>query len=311
MTEKTLRIGTRGSPLALKQASMVENALRQAHPNLQIEIVPIKSAADWKMQDGEISLCDKNGGKGQFAKEIEDKILDGDLDCGVHSLKDMASDLPEGLQISHYLPRADVRDAFISSKATNLMELPDRAVIGTCSPRRKALVLSKRPDIKVVPFRGNVKTRLDKVANAQVDATYLAMAGIERLGIKDPMIHPIDVDAFLPACGQGIICIETRKDDVEISNLFDAIGDLNTALCATAEREVLNVLEGSCHTPIAAFAQFEEGQLYLRAFVASLDGQTTFWQETKKLCQTVQDASAIGLEIGQLLKSELPQGFLQ
>lgn len=311
MTANSFKIGTRGSPLALKQANIFQDALQKAHPDLVIEIVPIKSAADWKMQDGEKALCDKNGGKGQFAKEIEERILDGALDCGVHSLKDMASFLPSGLRIGHYLPRADARDAFISHKADNLMSLPEGAVVGTCSPRRQAFILAKRPDIKVVPFRGNVKTRLEKVANGQVDATYLAMAGIERLGITDPMIHEIEVENFLPACGQGIVCIESRDGDERTTKILDAINDVTAGLCATAEREVLRILDGSCHTPIAAYAVMQNDELYLRGFVASLDGQETYAKDITAPCQNIAQAKDIGLEVGEALKADLPEGFLQ
>lgn len=311
MTSDSFKIGTRGSPLALKQANILKGALQKAHPDLAIEIVPIKSAADWKMQDGEKSLCDKNGGKGQFAKEIEERILDGALDCGVHSLKDMASFLPAGLRIGHYLPRADARDAFISEKANNLMNLPEGSVVGTCSPRRQAFILTKRPDIKVVPFRGNVRTRLDKVANGQVDATYLAMAGIERLGITDPMIHPVEINDFLPACGQGIVCIESRESDERAAEILTPINDATVTLCAIAEREVLRVLDGSCHTPIAAYAEMRKGELYLRGFVASLDGQKTYFKEASAPCESIAQAREIGLEIGDALMAELPAGFLE
>lgn len=311
MSDKTFKIGTRGSPLALKQAEMLRLALTAAHSNLEIEIVTIKSAADWKMQDGEKALCDKNGGKGQFAKEIEDQILDGRLDCGVHSLKDMASFLPSGLKVAHYLPRADARDAFICKGYDDLMALPQGAVIGTCSPRRQAFVLDKRPDAKIVPFRGNVKTRLDKVSAGQVDATYLAMAGIERLGIKDSMIKPVSVADMLPACGQGIVCMEIRENDDWAHGILEAINNEPARLSAVAEREVLRVLDGSCHTPIGAHAILEGGQMTLTGFVASLDGQTTFKDQLVSACSTVKEAREIGLKMGEGLKAQLPKGFLE
>ena len=278
-SKKILKLGTRNSPLALKQADMVSQALQQAHADIEVELVSMTSAADWKKQDGEKSLCEQAGGKGQFAKEIEKAHLSGDIDFGVHSLKDMASVLPEGLEIKYVLPRADVRDAFISAKYSSIDELPKGAVVGTCSPRRQAIILSKRPDLKVVPFRGNVQTRLDKVRSGQVDATFLAMAGLTRLGIEDEMIHPLSVEEMLPACGQGIICIETKSNASDIGAIMEAIHCQNTGLCAAAEREVLKVLDGSCHTPIGAYAMMEGDVLHLRAQVLSLDGQQSFFDE--------------------------------
>lgn len=306
-----LRLGTRSSPLALVQANMVKEALVAAHPDLEVEIIPIKSAADWKKQDGETPLSEQKGGKGQFAKEIEKAHMDGLIDCGVHSLKDMACFLPDGLEILHVLPRADARDAFISEKYNSLEDLPEKASVGTCSPRRRALILNKRPDVNVVPFRGNVKTRLDKVKNNQVDATYLAMAGITRLGIHDDAIKAIEIDSYLPACGQGVVCLETKKDDVAVQKLLDAIHCPETMLCASAEREVLKVLDGSCHTPIAAYAVFGDGNIYLRAQVLSLDGQEIYSEEMTKECADVQVAQFIGHELGMKLKEQLPEGFLE
>ena len=270
------RIGTRNSPLALCQADILKSALEAAHVGLIVEIVPIQSNADWKKGEGEKPLIEEAGGKGLFAKEIEQKILDGEIDCGVHSTKDMASFLPEGLEINHYLPRADVRDAFISLKYKSIEEMPAGAVVGTCSPRRQALALSKRPDIKIVPFRGNVGTRMEKIRNGQVDATFLAMAGLERLGVTDDMIHPLSADEFLPACGQGAVCMETRDDDDRAKQILDKVHCVDTGLCVAAEREVLKILDGSCHTPIGAYATLDNGLMTIRAQVLSLDGRKIY-----------------------------------
>ena len=310
-TPQKLRIGTRGSPLALVQANMVKDALAAAHPELGVEIIPIKSAADWKKQDGETPLNEQEGGKGQFAKEIETAHLEGLIDCGVHSLKDMACSLPEGLEISHVLPRADAGDAFISEKYKSLDDLPSGANVGTCSPRRRALILNKRPDLNIVPFRGNVQTRLDKIKSGQVDATYLAMAGLTRLGIKDDAIKAVEIEDMLPACGQGVVCIETKKSDASVKELLNNVHCHETMLCAFAEREVLKVLDGSCHTPIAAYATLQGGQLYLRAQVASLDGQKIYKQEITKECRDAPTAISVGHDVGSQLKSELPKGFLE
>lgn len=310
MTVKPFKIGTRGSPLALKQADLLQNVLHKAHPDLVIEIIPIHSAADWKAQDGEVSLCEQNGGKGQFAKEIEEKILEGMLDCGVHSLKDMAAVLPEGLVIEHYLERADARDAFISAKYKTLKDLPEGGIVGTCSPRRQAVVLSQRLDLKVVPFRGNVKTRMDKVKNGQVDATYLAMAGLTRLGIEDAMIHPVEVAEMLPACGQGVVCMEMREHDEETRAILDAVNNRPTGLCAEAEREVLKALDGSCHTPIGAYASLTGKMITLDIFVAGLDGRVVFRESEPYECLTAEEARSQARILAGKIIAKLPEGFL-
>lgn len=297
------RIGTRNSPLALKQADILETALKAVHPDLHLEIVPIRSSADWKEEEGEKPLIEEAGGKGLFAKEIEQAILNGDVDCGVHSLKDMASFLPDCLVINHFLPRANPCDAFISYKYKSLKELPQGATLGTCSPRRQALVLAKRPDLNVVPFRGNVGTRLEKIKNGQVDATFLAMAGLERLGVKSDMINELPAREFLPACGQGIICMETREGDTTSNDILEAVNCKVTRQCALAEREVLKILDGSCHTPIAAYALAEGDTLKLSAVVASLDGQQLF-EEVGEDVGT--NALSLGQKVGQALKQKVP-----
>ncbi len=309
-SQQSIRIGTRNSPLALKQASMLVDSLQAAHPDITFNIVPMKSAADWQKKDGERSLSEQEGGKGQFATEIERALLEGAIDCGVHSLKDMASILPKGLVINHVLPRADARDAFISAKYKKIEDLPEGATIGTCSPRRQALALSQRSDLKAVPLRGNVQTRLDKVREAQVDATFLAMAGLTRLGIEDEMIHPLPIDQMLPACGQGIVCIETKSADQKIQKIMEFIHCVETGYCAAAERGVLKVLDGSCHTPIAAYAVMKEKNIYLKVQVLSLDGQKSFEKEVTLPCASREQAEKIGSDVGHHLKSLLPEGFL-
>lgn len=285
---------------------MVKAALEKAHPDIKVEITPVLSKADWKKSQGERPLAEEAGGKGMFATEIEKMIIDGTVDAGVHSLKDMATNLPEGLVINHVLPRADARDAFICVKARKLEDLPKGAVIGTCSPRRAALALHARPDLKIVPFRGNVQTRLEKVQSGQVDATFLAMAGLERLGIKDDIIHPMGVNDFLPACGQGVICIETHEGNAAVQQALNAIHCRDTYYCAVVERDVLRVLDGSCQTPIAAHAVINEGVLSLRASVLSLDGQQIFNQEQSS---DLEGASALGLDVGNALKAQIPDGI--
>ncbi len=307
---KTLRIGTRTSPLAMRQTNMVAEALRLHHPELDIEIIPIKSAADWKKQDGEKSLCEQAGGKGQFAKEIEQAHLKGKIDCGVHSAKDMPSFLPDELQITHFLPRYDPRDAFISNIADCLENLPQGAVIGTCSPRRQSLILSQRRDIKIVPFRGNIQTRLDKVENGQVDATYLAIAGIGRLEIESDMIHLVSTQQMLPAAGQGAICIETKKDDLQTQTYFDQINCMTTSLCVQAEREVLKILDGSCHTPIAAYAILQKGVMKIQGYVGAMNGKQSFYESFEGECTSLEHAIKLGCKLGDKLKSIVPRNIL-
>lgn len=308
--DKNFKIGTRNSPLAMVQAEIVKAALEKAHASLSVEIVPIQSNADWNKANGEVPLSEEAGGKGMFATEIEAMIRDGVVDCGVHSLKDMATELPKGLVINHVLKRADVRDAFISAKARRLEDLPQGAVIGTCSPRRAALALHKRPDLKIVPFRGNVGTRLEKVKKGQVDATFLAMAGLERLDIQNHIIHPMAVEDFLPACGQGVVCIETRQEDGYTQQILDKINCTETYLCAVAEREVLRVLDGSCHTPIAAYGVMHGKDLILKAQVLSLDGQQVFKEQVNSAYQSIFDPVELGRQLGESLKEKIPDAIL-
>lgn len=309
MSEKPFRIGTRNSPLALRQADILCDALKVAHPDLVVEIVPIRSKADWNKSDGEKPLSEEAGGKGLFAKEIEEMILVGAVNCGVHSLKDMAAFLPDGLIIDHVLPRANPLDALISSYKA-IADLPKGASVGSCSARRGAVLLSKRPDVKIVPFRGNIQTRLGKIKAGQVDATFLAMAGLERLDIQDDNIHPLTAEDILPACGQGIICMETRAGDIETHDILNKVHSVQTGFCAFAEREVLRVLDGSCHTPIAAFAEMEGAVLTLRAEVYALDGSAVYKETLARPCQNATQAIEIGQHVGYDLNNSVPEGML-
>lgn len=305
-----LRIGTRGSQLALKQTNMVAAALRAAHPGLEVEIIEILTSGDWKPSQGETRLMEAKGGKGQFAHEIEQRILANEIDCGVHSLKDMPSFLPEGLVINHFLTREDPRDAFLSPKYSSFADMPEGAVVGTSALRRQAFVLNKYPHLKVVPLRGNVATRIEKLQQGQVDATFLAMAGLKRLGLESHITRVLEVDEFLPACGQGIIGIEIRSGDAEASKLFDAISCPVTTLKAVAERAVLQILDGSCHTPVGAFAVIEEGRMHLRSAVAKPDGTFYLADEISGPVASVQDAITLGQVLGHRMKPKLPEGIL-
>lgn len=305
-----LRLGTRGSKLALAQTALVRAALTAAHPGIEIETVVITTSGDWRPQDGEVRLSEQAGGKGLFAHEIEKSLMSGEIDFAVHSLKDMPSFLPEGLAIDHVLPRADARDAFISHIAKDIPSLPHKAVVGTSSLRRQAILMAARPDLMIVPLRGNVETRLQKLKDGQVDATFLAMAGLNRLSITGEMIHPLPVQDMLPACGQGIVSIETRVGDERVRSLIDAIHHAPTGLCAFAERAALQALDGSCHTPIGAHAVLSGDTLTLQVLVASPDGVTIYRDDIMTSVTTAAQAVAAGQVVGQRLKKILPPGFL-
>lgn len=305
-----LRIGTRGSQLALKQTNMVAAALREAHPGLEVEVIEILTSGDWKPAHGETRLMEAKGGKGQFAHEIEQRILAGEVDCGVHSLKDMPSFLPDGLVIEHFLPREDPRDVFLSKDFKSLEDLPQGAVIGTSSLRRQAFVLAKRPDLKIVPLRGNVPTRIEKLHQGQVQGMFLALAGLKRLGLESFITQILEPEEFLPSCGQGIIGIEMKVANQEIAALLDKISCRRTAMLATAERATLQVLDGSCHTPVGVFAAQDHDKMVITAAVAQPDGSQTFEDRIEGPVTNVAEAEALGAALGQAIKPRLPEGLL-
>src|SRR5712692_4181635 len=265
-----LRIGTRGSPLALRQAQKVRAHLADAHgvePEA-IAIEPIRTTGD-VIQDRPLSEA---GGKGLFTKEIEQALLDKAIDLAVHSSKDMPTALPTGLELAACLPREDVRDAFISRKSASLAGLPHGAVIGTASLRRQAMVKRLRPDLSVVTFRGNVDTRLKKLDDGVVDATLLALAGLKRLGREAAATAVLEIDAFLPAVGQGAIGIEVREADTRTRDLVARINHPDTLTALGAERAFLAVLDGSCRTPIAGHARIAAGKVAFRGLILRPDG---------------------------------------
>lgn len=274
MQARPLRIGTRGSPLALAQAREVRARLAAAHGlgEEAFEIRVYKTTGD-AIQDRPLSEA---GGKGLFTKEIEDGLLAGEIELAVHSMKDMQTALPGGLGIGAVLPREDVRDAFISLTHPSLAALPEGAVVGTSSLRRQAQVKRIRPDLRVVGFRGNVQTRLGKLADGVADATLLACAGLNRLGLADRITAPISTDDVLPAVAQGAIAVEIRIEDEETARLIAPLNHEATALCVTAERALLARLEGSCRTPIAGLATLAADRLTLRGMVLSPDGMASF-----------------------------------
>jgi hydroxymethylbilane synthase len=307
-----MKFGTRGSKLALIQTQKVIDALKAHYPDLKAEIVVIQTSGDWKPSHGETLLSAAAGGKGLFAKEIEAALLDGRIDAGVHSMKDMETFMPKELSIKHVLERDDPRDAFISPMAASLDELPEGAVIGTSSIRRASIILSRRPDLKIVPLRGNVDTRLRKLDDNQVDATLLAVAGLDRLGISDKITSYLEPEAMLPAVCQGTIGVQTRADDTKAQSLLDSIHHEPTGLQTIAERAVLAVLDGSCRTPIGSYAQWmNQSTMRLRALVASTDGTEIFKHEETAPIQTQDDAHALGLRVGNALKALTPADYLK
>lgn len=298
MQLERIRIGTRGSPLALAQAHAVRDAL-VASTGLgadAVEVVVIKTTGD-KVLDRPLSEL---GGKGLFTKEIEDGLLDGSLDIAVHSAKDVPTVLPDGLTLAGYLPREDVRDAFISLTAKSFDELPEGAVVGTASLRRGALVKRLRPDLEVVNFRGNVQSRLRKLEEGVVDATLLAMAGLNRLGRPDVATAVLEIDRFPPALGQGAIALEIRADDAATKAALAPHLDKATGIALAAERSFLATLDGSCRTPIAGHATLDGDRLSLHGLIATPDGARV---EEMVLEGALAEADLVGRALGGELKA--------
>jgi hydroxymethylbilane synthase len=299
-----LRIGTRGSPLALAQANMVRAQLAAVHgvAEGQIELKVIRTTGD-AITDRPLAEV---GGKGLFTKEIEEALLGGAIDLAVHSAKDMPTVLPDGLAIVAVLPREDPRDVFISRQAGNFSDLKAGGVVGTASLRRQAQVKRLRPDLKVVSFRGNVESRLRKLDEGVVDATMLALAGLNRLGLARAATAVLSIDDFLPAVGQGIVALEARQDDRLTCERLSAIDAPDVAIALMAERAFLAVLDGSCRTPIAGHATIAAGRVHIRGFIAKPDGSMIF--ETARE-GAAADAAILGHDAGHELKRRAGTGF--
>ena len=299
-----LRVGSRGSPLALVQAREVQTRLARAcgFAPAEIEIKVIRTTGD-TIQDRPLAQA---GGKGLFTKEIEEALLAGMIDIAVHSSKDMPTVLPPGLVLSAFLPREDPRDALVSRNGKTLRDLPAHAVVGSASLRRQALLKRLRPDLNIVPMRGNVETRLRKVDAGEVDATVLAVAGLKRLGLAGAATAIFDVEEFLPAVGQGAIAIETRVNDEKTRELVSTIGDADTAAALAAERAFLAVLDGSCRTPIAGHAQVGAQTIRFRGMIAKTDGSEA-WDLSGEAPRG--DAAKLGADSGHELKARAGARF--
>ncbi len=300
-----LRIGTRRSKLALAQTALVRDALIAAIPELAagaIEVMPMSTTGD-VIQDRPLTEA---GGKGLFVKEIEEALLAGRIDAAVHSMKDMPTIQPDGLAIAAFLPREDARDVLIAADARRIVDLKQGALVGTSALRRKAQLLHRRPDLRIVDMRGNVDTRLAKCRAGTVEATVLALAGLKRLGLAEAGT-PIPEDEMLPAVGQGAICIECRADDVRTRGWLAGIDHPATSTAVAAEHAMLAVLDGSCRTPIAGHAVLQsDGTLLLRGLIARPDGSELIATERRG---PSREAKALGHDAGQELKRRGGAGF--
>ncbi|MDL2399548.1 hydroxymethylbilane synthase [Rhizobium mayense] len=306
MQTKPFRIGTRGSPLALAQVHEVRDRLMAAHglPEEMFEIVVLTTKGD-RIIDRSLAAI---GGKGLFTEELEQKLTSGELDFAVHSAKDMATKLPEGLALSAYLPREDIRDTVIGRTAPRLIDLPHGATVGSASLRRQALIRRLRPDLNVITFRGSVETRLRKLEEGQADATLLALAGLKRLGKVDVITDILNPDEFPPAPAQGAICIESRIGDGPINDLLFAVNDGPTFDTVSCERGFLAALDGSCRTPIAGYAVCEGDHIRFFGMILTPDGRQV---HTTTIEGHRRDAEALGTNAGQAIRAEAGSTFFE
>jgi len=299
--ENTLiKIGTRTSRLALAQVAEVHLLLSQYFPKIKVEIIPISTTGD--------KIIDRNlaefGGKGLFIKELEEALLNNDIDLAIHSAKDVPPEISKDTEISAYTTRIDPRDCLISKNYQEIDELPKNAVIGTSSPRRTAMLLKQRSDLKIVNFRGNVDTRIKKTIDLQeVDATILAVAGLERLEKNQLIKKPIAIEQMIPSGGQGSLAIQIRKDDEKIKNITKKINDQNTDICITAERTFLRELHASCNTPIGVYGEIIDQRLKLRIMILDFDGKA-YYQASGSCLPSLDQAIKIGRDLANQTKKE-------
>jgi hydroxymethylbilane synthase len=289
-----LKIGTRGSQLALFQANWVKDQLVQARPDLKVTLVEIKTTGD-KIQDVPLA---KIGGKGLFVKEIEQSLLQEKIDLAVHSIKDVPTEFPEGLHLSVITKREDPRDVFISRDRRILRDLPRGAKIGTSSLRRQAQLLHFRNDFELIPLRGNLDTRLKKLNTMTLDGIVLALAGVKRLGLEERVTEIIPTDISLPAIGQGALGIETRIDDKEVEGKIRFLNDQDSSIAVSAERAFLKKLEGGCQVPLAAYAQSVGKTLRMDGLVGSIDGKRLIRHHVEG---PIENAESLGIELAEIL----------
>jgi len=299
---EVLRIGTRGSPMAMVQSGLVRDRLLAAHPGIAVDLVPIRTTGD-RVQN---RLLAEIGGKGLFTKEIEEALLRREVDIAVHSLKDMETVVPPGLAIGCVLARDDPRDALVSSGGAGLAALPAGARIGTASLRRRAQLLRRRGDLRIAPIRGNVNTRLNKLAAGEAEALVLALSGLERLDMAGLASEILPTEMMLPAVGQGALAIECRADDARVRPLLSALHDPATAACVAAERAMLAALDGSCRTPIAGLATLAGDRLSLAGLLLAPDGQA---ERRGHIAGAIGDAAALGTALGNELRRDAGPEF--
>jgi hydroxymethylbilane synthase len=296
-----LRIGTRGSALALWQANHIADRLKQIH-GVEIELIRIRTSGD-RMQSASVAQINEiigaeSSGKGVFIKELEDALLAGTIDLAVHSMKDVPTKIPDGLAFPAITRREDPRDCLISRSGRSLKGLPAGARIGTSSLRRQAQLRHNRADLEAVDLRGNVDTRLKKLDAGEFDAVVLAVAGVNRLGATSRVTQVMNADVMLPAVGQGALGIETRADDARTSEIAAALDDAESRACVTAERALLHELQGGCQVPLGAWAQLRNGEVHVEAAVFSADGREFVRREERA---AVADAVSVGKRLGQIL----------
>jgi hydroxymethylbilane synthase len=294
MLSQELRIGTRGSQLALFQANWVKDQLVQTHPDLKVTLIKIKTTGD-KIQDAPLA---KIGGKGLFVKEIEEALLQKKIDLAVHSIKDVPTEFPKGLHLPVITKREDPRDVFISKDGRTLKDLPPGAKIGTSSLRRQAQLLHFRSDFELIPLRGNLDTRLKKLKTLNLDAIVLALAGVKRLGLEERITEIIPTDISLPAIGQGALGIETRMDDKEVEGQIRFLNDRDSSIAVTAERAFLKKLEGGCQVPIAAYARTFGATLQIDGLVGTIDGRRLIRHHVEG---PIEKAGSLGIKLAEIL----------
>ncbi len=287
-----IRIGTRGSKLALWQANFIKNEIENYHKDIKVELKIIKTKGD-KILDVPLAMV---GGKGLFVKEIEEALLNKEVDLAVHSMKDVPTFFPEGLYLPVITKREDYRDAFVSKQGISLNELPSGCIVGTSSLRRKSQIINIRPDLKIKDLRGNVDTRLKKLDNAEYDAIILAAAGLKRMGLENRITQYLDESIMIPAIGQGALGIEIRENDKEIFDIVSFLKHEETFLEVKAERAFLRILEGGCQVPIGCYGKIEKNKIKLKGFVASIDGTKIIKEE---MIGDVNDYKLIGIKLAE------------